>query len=80
MGDRNVESHENIKLLYIDANGLYGWAMSQPLSSGEFEKLDNSQFISHEINEDLLMIPDDNESGFFIECDLDYPVEIRGKT
>ena len=24
--------------------------------------------------------PDDNEYGYFIECDLEYPVEIKGKT
>ena len=29
MGDRYVESDENIKLLYIDANIQYGWAMNQ---------------------------------------------------
>ena len=80
IGDRNVESDENTKLLYIDANTLYEWAMSQPLPSNVFEKLDISQFTTQEIIEDLIMIPDDNESGFFIECDLEYRVEIKEKT
>ena len=31
MGDRFVESNENKQILYIDANNLYGWAMSQYL-------------------------------------------------
>ena len=26
------------------------------------------------------MIPVDDESGFFIECDLEYPIEIKEKT
>ena len=43
MGDRYVESEENAKPLYNDAKILYGLAMSQPLSSGIFEKLDSSQ-------------------------------------
>ena len=30
--------------------------------------------------EDLLQIPDYNEYGYFIECDLEYPVEIKEKT
>ena len=30
--------------------------------------------------EDLLQVPDDNESGFFIECDMLYPAEIEEKT
>ena len=29
MGDRHVQSDENKQILYIDANNLYGWAMSQ---------------------------------------------------
>ena len=39
MGDRSIESDENTNLLYIDANNLYGWAMSQYLPTSEFEKL-----------------------------------------
>ena len=39
MGDRFVESNENKQILYIDANNLYGWAMSQYLPTGTFEKL-----------------------------------------
>ena len=49
------------------------------LPSGDFEKLDTSQFTTQEIIEDVLMIPDDIESGFFIECDLQYTVEIKEK-
>ena len=38
MGDRYNVSDVNKQILYIDAN-LYGWAMSQYLPTGEFEKL-----------------------------------------
>ena len=31
MGDGNVESVDNTEFLYIAANKLYGWAMSQLL-------------------------------------------------
>ena len=55
------------------------WAMSPPLPSGDFEKLDNSQFTTKEIIEDISMIPDDNESGFIVDCDSEYPVEITEK-
>ena len=37
MGDRYVKSDENEKILYIDANNLYGHSMSQPLPVDEFE-------------------------------------------
>ena len=39
MGPRYVEADETTKLLYIDANNLYGWAMSQYLPTDTFEKL-----------------------------------------
>ena len=39
MGDRHVVSDVNKQILYIDANILYGWAMSQYLPTGNFEKL-----------------------------------------
>ena len=80
MGNRYVESDANSELLYIDANNLYGRAMSPPLPSGYFQKLDTSQFTTQEILEDLVMIPDDKASGFFIDYDLEYLVENKGKT
>ena len=39
MGPRYIESDTNTKLLYIDANNLYGWAMSQFLPTGDFKKM-----------------------------------------
>ena len=82
MGDRHVQSDENKQILYIDANNLYGWAMSQYLPTGEFEilPLNPCNYNLDQLVEDLLQIPDDNEYGFFIECDLEYPVEIKEKT
>ena len=82
MGDRHVQSDEKKQILYIDANNLYRWAMSQYLPTGEFEilPLDPCNYILEQLVEDLLQIPDDNEYGFFIECDLEYPVEIKEKT
>ena len=39
MGDRHVVSDVNKQILYIDANNVYGWAMSQYLPTCEFDKL-----------------------------------------
>ena len=85
MGPRYIESDENTKLLYLDANNLYGWAMSQYLPTEDFKKI---KFCEHdsvlmkdelldEIKEDILNTPDDNECGYFIECNLEYPAEIK---
>ena len=85
MGPRFIESNENTKLLYIDANNLYGWAMSQYLPTGDFKKMrsfaqeimqsDSAEAVAlmNEITEDILNTPDDNEFGYFIECDLEFP-------
>ena len=74
MGDRHVVSDANKQILYIDANNLYGGAMSQYLPTSEFEKLYFPEaYELEQIVEDLRFISDDNEYGFFIECDLLYP-------
>ena len=75
MGDRHVVSEVNKQILYIDANNLYGCAMSQYLPTGEFEKLplNPCNYNLDQLVEDLLEIPDE-EYGFFIECNLEYPI------
>ena len=85
MGDRHVQSDENKQILYIDANNLYGWAMSQYLPTGEFEILPlnpcnyTDNYNLEQLVEASLQIPDDNEYGYFIDCDLEYPAELKKK-
>ena len=56
-------------LVYLDANNLYGWAMSQPLPVGEFEWMDEK---------DLENWRDLGESkGCILEVDLLYPEELH---
>ena len=82
MGNRHVQSDEYKQIFYIDANDQYGWAISQYLPTGEFEilPLNPCNYNLEQLVEDLLQIPDDNDNGFFIECDLEYPVENKEKT
>lgn len=51
-------------LLYLDANNLYGWAMSQFLPTGNFKWCDQI---------DVMNIPDDSSTGYIFEVDLEYP-------
>ena len=37
MGDSYVKSDEKIKILFVDANNLFGWAMSQSLPYDEIK-------------------------------------------
>ena len=74
MGDRYVRSDENKKILYFDANNLYGLSMSEPLPYDEI-KFDNNVEL-----EEILNTPDDSDIGYFIETDLKYPDNIKEKT
>ena len=74
MGDRYIKSDENKKILYIDANNLYGLSMSEPLPYDEI-KFDNDVKL-----EDILNTPDDSDKRYFVEVDLKYPDSIKEKT
>ena len=74
MGDRNVQSDENKKILYVDANKLYGHSMSQPLPFDELKFHNNVKL------EDILNTPDNSNFGYFIEVDLTNPNNIKEKT
>ena len=74
MGDRYVKSDENKKIFYIDANNLYGWAMSQ------YFPYDEIKFVGDVNLEDIINTSDDNEVGYFVEVDLKYPDGIKEKT
>ena len=74
MGDRYIKSDDNKKILYIDANNLYGHSMSQPLPYDEI-KFDNDIKL-----EDILNTADDNDIGYLIEVDLKYSDNIKEKT
>ena len=60
-------------IMYLDANNLYGWAMSQYLPTGGFKWMSEKQ-----INKiDLAKYKEDNEKGFILEVDLEYPDELH---
>ena len=62
-------------LIYLDANNLYGHAMSQYLPTGGFRLLDDEEV---EVS-DLDSLGDDAEDGYIYEVDLHYPVELHDK-
>jgi hypothetical protein len=58
--DENIESNY---LLYVDANNLYGLAMTQHLPYGDI-KITNDILI-----DDVLNTPDDSDIGYMVEVD-----------
>ena len=60
-------------IMYLDANNLYGWAMSQYLPTGGFKWLSQKQI--DKIN--LGTYTDDSKKGLILEVDLEYPTELH---
>ena len=60
-------------IMYLDANNLYGWAMSQPLPQGNFKWVPEE-----ELGElDITTIPKDAAKGYILEVDMEYPRELH---
>ena len=63
-------------LIYLDANNLYRWAMSQYLPTHGFKFLTDeeicSRFPSHDINTHLASIPDTADTGYIFDVGLVY--------
>ena len=70
--DKSIESSY---LMYLDANNLYGWAMSQKLPVNGFKWVnDLSRF-----NEDFIKNYNENSDiGYFLEVDVEYPKKLFG--
>ena len=60
-------------IMYLDANNLYGWAMSQYLPTGGFKWMKQKHI--DKIN--LAHYKEDNNKGFIAEVDLEYPEELH---
>ena len=75
MGNRYVKRGER-KIVYEDMNNLYGWSMSQYLPTGDFQEIK----VTKSNLKTILRTPDNNEHGFLIECDLEYPSSLHKKT
>ena len=59
----------NSHILYLDANNLYGWAMSQPLPTGGFQWVEDCDRLADSVKN----LPADGAEGYILEVDLEYP-------
>ena len=60
-------------IMYLDANNLYGWAMSQYLPTGGFKWMKQE----HIDKLDLSKYKEDSKKGLILEVDLEYPKELH---
>ena len=70
MGSEYNPSEPTRYLQYLDANNLYGWAMSQPLPTGGFCWVD---IHPDEIGE----LVNNSDKGYLLEVDVFYPRELH---
>ena len=61
---------ESSYLMYLDANNLYGWAMSQSLPTKDFKWINSEDFI-------LENYKNNTKKGAILEVDLEYPEELH---
>ena len=60
-------------IMYLDANNLYGWAMSQYLPTGNFKSMSDKKIKQI----DLGKYKADGKKGLILEVDLEYPRELH---
>ena len=75
MGNRYVKSGDT-KIVYEDMTNFYGWSMSQNLPTEDFREIK----VTRSSLKTILRNPYNDEHGFLIACDLEYPNSIHEKT
>ena len=68
--DKSIESSY---IEYLDANNLYGWAMSQKLLVKGFKCVNNRKLSG--FKDFIKKYDEDSSTGYFLEVDIDYPKE-----
>ena len=68
------ESKESSYIQYLDANNLYGWAMSQKLPVHDFKWIEDTS----KINEEFIKNYDENnDKAYILQVDVKYPKELH---
>ena len=70
MGSKYAPREPTRYLQYLDANNLYGWAMSQPLPTGGFCWVDVKP-------DEISKLANFSEKGYLLEVDVQYPRELH---
>ena len=64
------ESKESSYIRYLDANNLYGWAMSQKLLKNNFKWVTDISRIDEEF---IKNYNENSKKGYILEVDIKYP-------
>ena len=78
MGEKYNPKEESSYLQYLDANNLYGWAMTQNLPVGGFRWIEKPEiFNSSEMISRLAEQGEKDKKGYILEVDVEYPKELH---
>ena len=69
--DKNKESS---CLMYVDANNLYGWAMSKKLPVDGFEWVDDLSMFTDDF---IKSYDEEGDAGYLLVVDIEYPKKLR---
>ena len=70
MGSEYAPREPTRYLQYLDANNLYGWAMSQPLPTGGFHWVDVKP-------DEISKLLNSSKKGYLLEVDIAYPKQLH---
>ena len=71
-------NEESSYIQYLDANNLYGWAMSKKLPVNGFKWLDNDKRAEYVINEEFIKNYNENDKkGYILEVDVKYTKKLH---
>ena len=73
--DTYDSSLPNQNLIYLDANNLYGWAMSQSLPTHGFRFLQQDEISTLKLQE----LSNDAQDGYIFEVDPHYPTRLHDR-
>ena len=68
------KNNESSYIIYMDANKLYGYAMSKKLPVDGFEWVEDLSTIDEDFTKNY---DDDSDLGYLIEADVEYPKELH---
>ena len=68
------ENEESSYIQYLDANNLYGWAMSQKLPVNNFKWIEDTSNINEDFIKDYY---ENSKKGYILEVDVKYPKKLH---
>ena len=72
---KNYKKYKEVSFLqYLDANNLYGWAMSQKLAVSGFKWKKNMSKFTKEF---IKNYDEDSDKGYILEVDVKYPKKLH---